>query len=85
MKRHDALAPLSREHHSALLLAQLLKKEAPAYKGMPTALNEKAAYALNIFTTKLQMHFKKEEEMLDKVKNVYIGIDKLYKEIFYKT
>ncbi len=82
MKRHEVLAPLSREHHSALLLAQLLKKEAPAYKGLPTALNEKAAYALNMFTAILQVHFKNEEEMLDKIKNIHDGIDKLSKEIF---
>jgi iron-sulfur cluster repair protein YtfE (RIC family) len=82
MKRHDALAPLSREHHSALILAQLLKKDAPAYKGLPTALNEKAAYALDMFTTTLQSHFKNEEEMLVKIRNVHAEIDKLSEEIF---
>ena len=82
MKRHEALAPLSREHHSALILAQLLKKDAPAYKGLPTALNEKAAYALHMFITTLQLHFTNEEEMLDKIKNVHTEIDKLSDEIF---
>ena len=82
MKRHEALAPLSREHHSALILAQLLKKDAPAYKGLPTALNEKTAYALQMFTATLQLHFTNEEEMLDKIRNVHIEIDKLSDEIF---
>lgn len=82
MKRHEALAPLSREHHSALILAQLLKKDAPAYKGLLTALNEKTAYALQMFTATLQLHFTNEEEMLDKIRNVHIEIDKLSDEIF---
>lgn len=82
MKRHDALTPLSREHHSALILAQLLKKDAPAYKGLPTALNEKAVYALQMFTATLQLHFTNEEEMLDKIRNVHTEIDKLSDEIF---
>ena len=82
MKRHEALAPLSREHHSALILAQLLKKDAPTYKGLPTALNEKAAYALQMFTATLQLHFTNEEVMLDKIRNVHTGIDKLSDEIF---
>jgi len=34
MKRHEALAPFSREHHGALILAQVMKKGAPAYKGI---------------------------------------------------
>lgn len=82
MKRHEALAPLSREHHSALILAQLLKKDAPDYKGLPTAVNEKAAYALQMFTATLQLHFKNEEELLDKIRNVHTEIDKLSDEIF---
>jgi hypothetical protein len=82
MKRHEALAPLSREHHSALILAQLLKKNAPAYKGLPTALDEKAAYALQMFTATLQLHFTNEEEMLDKIRNIHTEIDKLSGEIF---
>lgn len=82
MKRHDALAPLSREHHSALILAQLIKKGAPAYKGLPTTVDDKAAYALHMFTTTLQLHFTNEEEMLDKIRNVHTEIDKLSDEIF---
>lgn len=37
MERDESLAPLSREHHTTLLLAQLLRLEDPKYKGMPTA------------------------------------------------
>lgn len=81
MKRHDSLAPLSREHHGALLLAQLLKKDTPAYKGLPTLLSDKAAYALNMFHSNLFQHFKQEEAMLEKIKNVHTDIDQLSEEI----
>ena len=43
MKRHEALAPLSREHHGTLILAQLLKKGAPVYKGLPDTDTGKAS------------------------------------------
>ena len=81
MKRHHALAPLSREHHTALLLAQVLKKDAPAYPGLPTEPDAKAAYALNLFHTSMEEHFIKEEAMLEKVKNCHEEIRKLSHEI----
>lgn len=81
MKRHEALAPLSREHHTALILAQLLKKDAPVYKGMPTLPKDKAVYAINFFKTKMQKHFLLEEEMLHKIKHCHFEIDKLATEI----
>ena len=68
MNRHEALAPLSREHHTALILCQLLKKSTPDYKGLPTSPADKAAYAINIFNTLLLPHFRKEEELILKVK-----------------
>ena len=49
MKRHESLAPLSREHHEGLILAQLLKKGAPAYRGLPTDLAGKLSYAREMF------------------------------------
>ena len=81
MKRHNALTPLSREHHSALILAQLLKKDAPVYKGLPSDLEGKAAYALNMYTTILQKHFLKEEEILSKVKKYHAEIEIIGDEI----
>jgi iron-sulfur cluster repair protein YtfE (RIC family) len=81
MKRHQALAPLSREHHGALLLAQLLKKDAPVYKGLPALPEEKLIYAVSFFKDNLQTHFIKEEELLAKVKQYHPEIEKLTGEI----
>ena len=36
MKRHPSLAPYSSDHHRILVVAQLLKKSSPAYRGLPT-------------------------------------------------
>jgi iron-sulfur cluster repair protein YtfE (RIC family) len=81
MKRHEALAPLSREHHGALLLAQLLRKDAPAYKGLPTLPQEKLIYAVNFYKANLLTHFIKEEELLARVKQYHPEIEKLAAEI----
>jgi iron-sulfur cluster repair protein YtfE (RIC family) len=81
MKRHEALAPLSREHHSALPLAQLLKKDAPVYKGLPTLHAEKLIYAVKFYKDNLQTHFSKEEELLAKVKQYHPEIERLACEI----
>lgn len=81
MKRHEALAPLSREHHNALILAQLLKKNAPVYRGLPTDTEGKINYAVNFFKTDLISHFHKEELILEKVKQVNVAIAKLTNEI----
>ncbi|MEQ9299295.1 MAG: hemerythrin domain-containing protein [Cyclobacteriaceae bacterium] len=64
MKRHPALISISREHHQLLLLAQLLKKDAPAYKGMPTNLEGKAKYAENIWDSLFKQHIELEEKVL---------------------
>ncbi|MEI7734461.1 MAG: hemerythrin domain-containing protein [Ferruginibacter sp.] len=81
MKRHPALIPLSREHQPALLLAQVLKKDAPAFNGMPSTLPDKAAFALKMYTLNLQGHFAKEEAMLASIKNIHASIDTLTEEI----
>ncbi len=65
MKRHEAIAPLSRDHHGSLILAQLLKKNAPAYAGLPDTVADKAKYALELFKNSIQKHFEQEEAMLD--------------------
>ena len=64
LKRHPALIPLSREHHQWLLLAQLLKKDAPAYKGMPGTPTDKVAYARELWEQLIAPHIEKEETYL---------------------
>lgn len=81
MKRIEALAPLSREHHDSLILAQLLKKGAPAYKDMPADEEGKISYARQQFEREIKTHFEKEELMLDKVKDCNEAISRLADEI----
>lgn len=81
MKRHEALAPLSREHHEALILAQILKKGAPAYKGLPVDTKEKILYALNMYHSTLKDHFIKEESVIAKVQHAHAKIEMAGKEI----
>ena len=64
MKRHESLVPLSRDHHGALILAKLLQKGAPAYKGLPTDIPGKATYARRFFEEELLPHFAAEEKSL---------------------
>lgn len=82
MKRHKALMPLSREHHEGLILAQLLKSSVPDYKGMPTEPADKVNYALELFHTLLQPHFRKEEELLQRLKPANKEIADIIREIF---
>lgn len=81
MKRHEAIAPLSRDHHATLLLAQLLKKDAPVYKGLPDKPQEKARYAMDQFETHIRKHFQLEEIMLEKLKDIHPSIKILAAEI----
>lgn len=64
LKRHAALVPLSRQHHKALVLAQVLKVDVPAYRGLPTSREGKIIYAQEAYRTWLQSHFEWEEEVL---------------------
>lgn len=64
MKRHKALILLSHDHHRGLLLAQLLKKNAPPYKGLPKDISGKIQYAVNAFNLELVQHFEDEEKIL---------------------
>lgn len=81
MKRHEAIAPLSRDHHGSLILAQLLKKHAPAYRDMPDNAEDKAAYARQQFNEHIKKHFEQEETMLKKVKGINTEIEGLAAEI----
>ncbi|RYY28121.1 MAG: hemerythrin domain-containing protein [Chitinophagaceae bacterium] len=81
MKRHPSLAHLSRDHHQALILAQLLKKGSAAYKGLPTAVEEKGEYALKLYQVDLKQHFGKEETIIRKINGITPDIDQLGDEI----
>jgi iron-sulfur cluster repair protein YtfE (RIC family) len=82
MKRHSALIPLSQDHHKALLLAQLIKKNAPEYHGLPTDIIGKMNFAKEIYHTELERHFKDEEEFVfPYLKGKDVELDNLISEI----
>ena len=82
MKRHNALQPLSRDHHSSLILAQLLKRGAPEYKGMPVTTEARADYARLYYRDDLLAHFLLEEETVIKlIKGINGELDELCEEI----
>ncbi|KUG26728.1 hypothetical protein ASZ90_003426 [hydrocarbon metagenome] len=64
MKRHEILIPLSHQHHSLLILSQLIKKDSPPYKNLPTELHDKRVYTLNKFRDEIVPHFEAEELIL---------------------
>ncbi|MFN3695704.1 MAG: hemerythrin domain-containing protein [Ignavibacterium sp.] len=64
MKRHKSIVILSRDHQKGLMLAQLLKKNAPAYKGLPSDIEGKMKYAIETFRSDLNIHFEDEEKIL---------------------
>lgn len=82
MKRHESLIPLSKQHHNALILAQLIKKDAPRYNGLPTTLEGKREYTLNKFRDHLVPHFEAEELILIPF---ILGSDKEVDEISQKV
>ena len=84
MKRHPALAHLSREHHSALILARLLQKNAPEYRSLPTSTDGKAQYGLKFYTDELIKHFEEEEKVLKLVTGINTALDLLVETIFYE-
>lgn len=58
MKRHDALASLSRDHHHALVVAQRLKRA-----NQSTAAGARDAF-LDYWRADGQRHFREEEDIL---------------------
>ncbi|MFZ1518548.1 MAG: hemerythrin domain-containing protein [Ignavibacteriaceae bacterium] len=64
MKRHPALIPLSQDHHQALLLAMILKKNAPKINNLPTDLLGKMNYAKKMYDDELEQHFRDEEQFV---------------------
>lgn len=64
MKRYKSLIALSHDHHHGLMLAQLIKKDAPEYKGLPTDLDGKVNHVKESWKKELKLHFKNEEKIL---------------------
>ncbi len=81
MKRHDALAPLSREHHNSLILSRLLRIDAPPYRELPTAPAEKINYALAEYHSHILPHFKKEEAVFHLLEGANEKVDALTREL----
>jgi iron-sulfur cluster repair protein YtfE (RIC family) len=64
MKRHKSIIALSHDHHHGLMLAQLIKKDAPEYKGLPTDLIGKVSHVKESWEKELKLHFDNEENIL---------------------
>lgn len=62
MKRSPALQPLSRQHHTALVLARACEQAAKANDA--ELLHQTCQRVLNMFDAELAPHFKIEEEQL---------------------
>jgi iron-sulfur cluster repair protein YtfE (RIC family) len=77
MKRHPSLIPLSRQHHETLILAQLIKKGAPVYRGLPETIEGKREAMLIHFENHLKQHFAAEEKMFLQVMGIDASIDEL--------
>mgnify|MGYP003424663393 FL=1 len=77
MKRHEALIPLSRDHHGTLILARLLRSDAPPFKGLPLDAKGKAEYALKHYREELLEHFEQEEKMIPMIKGINPTLDSL--------
>lgn len=77
MIREKFLIQLSKEHHDFLILAQLLKKDVPDYKGLSNNLNDKILYAQDKFNSKIKSHFFTEQKIFDYLKDV----DHIYTEL----
>jgi Hemerythrin HHE cation binding domain len=81
MKRHASLVPLAREHHGGLILAQLLKKNASPYKGMPESIEDKSTYAFAFFNSDLIPHFTAEEKVFASLVNINPELDEKMKVV----
>jgi len=69
MKRHETLIPFSREHHEALILAQLLKKTGHVYNGLPADTAGKIKYAMNFYNKDLLDHMAGEEKLFEEIRH----------------
>lgn len=64
-----------------MILARLIQKDAPPYKGLPLDIVGKSEYALEFYKNKLIAHFIVEEKILSLVKGLNADMDVLIKEI----
>ena len=66
MKRHPSLAPLSRDHHHVLVLAQGLHPEGPQTlrDALPADPAERARHTLEVWRREIEPHFESEERFL---------------------
>lgn len=82
IKRHKAFYILSHDHHHGLVLAQLIKKDAPVYEHLPKTIEEKVNYTIQSYRDKLIRHFNDEDEILfPKVKGKDPALDNRVDEI----
>ncbi len=82
MKRHKSLILISHDHYHGLQLAQLIKKNAPELKNLPSDIEGKKDYTINFYENDLLHHFYLEENIiLPAVKGKDEEIDKLFDEI----
>ena len=63
-KRHPSLVPLSREHHTALLLAFRLVHGLPPSRQPDDSPEAQAQDTVRFFQTRLATHFRAEEQAL---------------------
>ena len=81
MRRHQVLIPISREHHELLILAQLLKKNAPAYRGLPEKLSGKLAFASEEYTRFIEKHLKRDAFSLFAFLHLFDVFETILKEL----
>lgn len=82
MPRSKSLVPLSHDHHHALKLAQMLRKDAPRLESIPESPSEKARSAAQFYESDLVVHFNAEEKILHPfVKGRDALLDRLFNEI----
>lgn len=71
MKRHEAIAQLSRDHHQALRQAMLLKR------ATDETAAEVAAVFVDFFDDEAQRHFEVEEQVLLPLWGSWVGLEEL--------
>ncbi|MEK6476999.1 hypothetical protein WJR50_05665 [Catalinimonas sp. 4WD22] len=81
MRRHQVLIPISREHHEMLVLAQLLKKNAPPYRGLPTTFSGKLSYAAEEYERFIEKHLKKDAQTLYPYLRQFDDFETILKEL----
>ncbi len=64
MKRHEAIIPLSQDHHQALRLAVAIRKKAANMRLAKKPLEEKVKETIETYERELVPHFEHEEELL---------------------